>query len=329
MATNSDQNTSHSSDEEDLSDEQIASLIIQRFLEAFELQLGGFIPEAEIIAPPTARNPPPETEEEYRAYVSDFIMKNVSAFYEPDDPEVEALIVRAASKAKEMTATYKLSAEVTPELVKLALYDFVILCDDSGSMKHGERISALKDTLQHVAEIATCLEPSGISVRFLNHKQDTGFNNLTDLRDIENMIDSVNFRGGTQLGRALESKIIQPMVIQKAKDESFKKPLITIVITDGEPTFEPLRTFQDNILNCKRSQVFQKYGPAAAVFIISRVGDSADAEIFLTGLRNDRELAEMVFCSMDRLDDQLAVFQKSGDDIEYTRFVSILPWFAY
>jgi hypothetical protein len=60
-------------------------------------------------------------------------MKNVSAFYEPDDPEVEALIVRAASKAKEMTATYKLSAEVTPELVKLALYDFVILCGKANS----------------------------------------------------------------------------------------------------------------------------------------------------------------------------------------------------
>jgi hypothetical protein len=39
------------------------------------------------------------------------------------------------------------------------------------------------------------------------------------------------------------------------------------------------------------------FGEAATVFLISRVGNSTDAETFLNELERDRELKEMVYCS--------------------------------
>ena len=98
----------------------------------------------------------------------------------------------------------------------------------------GKRIESLKFVLQRVAGIATTLEPSGISVRFLNYPQDGKFDNLADMKDIEDKIRKVQFKGDTKLGRVLASKIVEPMVIRKANSGEFKKPLFVVIITDGQ-----------------------------------------------------------------------------------------------
>jgi hypothetical protein len=65
------------------------------------------------------------------------------------------------------------------------------------------------------------------------------------------------------------------------------------------------------------------FGEAATVFLISRVGNSTDAETFLNELERDRELKEMVYCSKEKLDEQMAVFKRLGDNIGYSAYVSI------
>ena len=111
--------------------------------------------------------------------------------------------------------------------------------DDSLSMTFDEQcIPTLKDTLRRVAEFATILEPTGISVRFLNYNED--FNGLVDAKEIEERVAKVPFSGGTRLGEVLDYKIVQPMVIQKVREQRLKKPVLVVLITDGKVSrFDP------------------------------------------------------------------------------------------
>ena len=88
--------------------------------------------------------------------------------------------------------------------------------------------------IQRVAKFATKLEPSGISIRFLNFSQDREFNNLNDVEDIMRKVRAVDFDGPTRLGQILHFKIVGPMVFQKERRNTFTKPIIVMVITDGE-----------------------------------------------------------------------------------------------
>jgi hypothetical protein len=111
--------------------------------------------------------------------------------------------------------------------------------DNSLSMTWDEQcIPTLKDTLSRVAEFATILEPGGISVRFLNHDED--FDGLVNAKEIEKKVAKVPFSGKTRLGEVLDSKIVQPMIIQKVRRQKLKKPVFVVLITDGQVSwFDP------------------------------------------------------------------------------------------
>lgn len=103
-------------------------------------------------------------------------------------------------------------------------------------MTEGKRIAVLKDTLKRVAYFATLLEPTGISLRSLNYTNDGSgdFDNLKKVDEIMRRVDRVKFSGGMKLGTVLNSKIVQPLVIQKANNDKFKRLLIAVIITDRE-----------------------------------------------------------------------------------------------
>jgi hypothetical protein len=61
--------------------------------------------------------------------------------------------------------------EIATYLAALALYDIVILADDSSSMafeEEGEPIADLRLIFSKVAEVATLFDQDGIQIRFLN-----------------------------------------------------------------------------------------------------------------------------------------------------------------
>lgn len=91
--------------------------VIDQFFKEFKQQ-------SSLIAPPK----PPESDEEYSEYIWGFVAKNLSSFYQPGNPFVEDLVREAAVRAKQLTAELDLEPKLTPKLVTLALYDFVILC---------------------------------------------------------------------------------------------------------------------------------------------------------------------------------------------------------
>ena len=70
----------------------------------------------------------PQSEEEYIAYTKDFVENNIENFVDPRDESIKAISKVAAAQADIVTAKFGLSPNTTPGLVKLAFYDFVILC---------------------------------------------------------------------------------------------------------------------------------------------------------------------------------------------------------
>lgn len=106
--------------------------------------------------------------------------------------------------------------------------------DDSFSMRKHKR--KLKGTLIRLAKIASLLTPLGISVRFLNHTgQDTNsLDGLLTINEIEQQFSRVWFIGFSRLGTALNEKVVQPLILRKAEAHTLRRPVITMVITDGQ-----------------------------------------------------------------------------------------------
>lgn len=71
---------------------------------------------------------PPQTKEEYVAYAEEFVTKNIERFGNVTEESVKAIAERAAAQADIVAEELGLRPEITPGLVKLAFYDFVILC---------------------------------------------------------------------------------------------------------------------------------------------------------------------------------------------------------
>ena len=106
-------------------------------------------------------------------------------------------------------------------------------------MSQDNRMPALKDTLGRVATLATILNPDGISLRVLNYDKDENgdFDHLVTEKSITERLERVQCGGDTKLGTILEKKIITPMILDKARNVILKKPVIVVIITDGEVTF--------------------------------------------------------------------------------------------
>lgn len=107
-------------------------------------------------------------------------------------------------------------------------------------MQSGNRMQALQETVHNIAKFATKLEPSGISIRFLNFDQDEDgeFDNLNDLDKIDQKVKMVGSHGPrTRLGVELDQKVYMP-IVKKAKSNALKKPVIVAVITDGEVSYD-------------------------------------------------------------------------------------------
>jgi hypothetical protein len=105
-----------------------------------------------------------------------------------------------------------------------------------------DRIPALEDTLERVLKFATLLSSAGISVRVLNGGDDSSWNGLTRVSDVMKKMSKVHYGGWTRIGDELWHKILTPLVIKKAKKGELKRPLMVIIITDGEvwPSLVPV-----------------------------------------------------------------------------------------
>nr|XP_001388510.2 hypothetical protein ANI_1_2130014 [Aspergillus niger CBS 513.88] len=309
-------------DEQEDTINEIVAEVIDQFLTEFSRQLG--IRQPEDSSPPRSLEPKvPETEEEYREYVWSYIENKLRSYYQPGDQYVEEIVKSAAVRARSLTQKYELKAETTPKLAIMALYDFVILYDSKSMRKdRGTRIRALEETCQRVAEIASAVHEQDVYLRFLNNAEDRHLNKLSP-NEIQGQMKKIKYSGLTRLGTVLRTKIVEPLIYDPVINGLSAKPVITIVVTDGRPEGEHENCFGETILSCKQRLSELSMQPAGAVFLISRVGNDANAETFLSNLKMNEELQEMLYCCQDQLDERREVFRRAGKDGRYSSVVDV------
>ncbi|KAH8665295.1 hypothetical protein BGZ60DRAFT_453820 [Tricladium varicosporioides] len=279
---------------------------------------GGHNDECKSSPDPTAhpsRKPyPPQTAEEVFNDLSGFLAKNRSPF-RFDSKVLQDMAEKVAAKGREIQEGLGLSDKQLLGLAAVSLYDIVFLCDDSGSMEIGQRIATLIRTLQSVADWATRLEPTGISLRFLNYQNDCNgkFDRLTDLTKIKDMCHLVKPGGGTELGAVIQRKIINRRILEAAQvgTEGLKKPLIVAIITDGEPTDDDRNCFRNTIISCKENKQLALLGEGSTIFILFQVGNSLKAKEYIEEIAEHEDVRDMLYCSSTPLDGVVDALSKA------------------
>lgn len=169
-------------------------------------------------------------------------------------------------------------------------------------------------------------------IRFVNnYMQGNRINSQDAAVDI---VDNINFDGAKPLGTAIEQKILQPMVLAPARQNALRKPLLVIVITDGQPTGEPFgyRKYlmhnkeaktkrkltlpvQQSIVNAANQLNSTPYGPKAVSYQFAQVGTDMSATQFLAALDNDPMVGAMIDCTSDYDIESQEMLQKTGQQL--------------
>ncbi|BFZ55384.1 hypothetical protein PYCC9005_002424 [Savitreella phatthalungensis] len=224
--------------------------------------------------------------------------QNIGAFYTPQAVQAIADLPDLARKLEDVAAQWQIPVEMAYDLVKLALFDTIILVDDSGSMSFeegGDRINDLRAILEKVVFVVGLFDLDGISVRFLN--SDVQGNGIRSTADVHNLVSQIRFTGITPLGTSLERKVLEPYVLGPARASHLRKPVLAITITDGAPQGESKDKLFKVIRHAKEELQRTRYGPDAISFEFVQVGNDIKAREFLGQLDRDVEIGGFVDCT--------------------------------
>jgi hypothetical protein len=171
--------------------------------------------------------------------------------------------------------------------------------------EEGSRIKDLRLILERVSFAATLFDPDGISVRFMN----TDLSNMRDQQgrpiqdgvateaQIEHLMSGVQFKGLTPMGTALRQKVLEPIVLQKARNQQLSKPILVIAVTDGQPAGEPQNAVFDAIRNTFTELERTPYRRGAVAFEFAQVGNDEMARKFLGKLDEDPNVGPFIDCT--------------------------------
>ena len=171
---------------------------------------------------------------------------------------------------------FKMNSEVAIDLFQLALYDIVILADDSGSMAMTDgRIEELKVVAEKIARVATKFDGDGITLCFLNDKSVYTNQNESSVNDL---IKRTRYSGSTPIGSVLRNRIIDPIVVKA--DQPLQKPVLVIILTDGEPDNK------DDVYNALKyaKDYNERVGSNCVEFEFAQIGNDKLAQKFLYDL---------------------------------------------
>ena len=169
------------------------------------------------------------------------------------------------------------------------------------------RFEYLIELVTRIARIATRIVPddmAGVDLRFINDNSEL----TLSAGQIQEVMRELQPEGYTPIGTNLQKKILKPLVydiIYQPKTSNnpipFKRPLLVCVITDGCPTEAPNR-FRDEIVTCKQKLEARGYDPTSVMFCINQVGTDHSAEEFMDALRDEKEIENVIYCTVGQLD---------------------------
>jgi len=162
----------------------------------------------------------------------------------------------------------------------------------------GERIKDLQLILQRVAFAATLFDDDGVDVRFMNSdppaQQTTG---LRSEQQVDQLLNGHRFSGLTPMGTNLRKKVIDDIFLRGLRSGQMRKPLLVIVVTDGQPAGEPQTAVFDTVRDAVAEAGRSHYGPGAIAFQFAQVGNDQAAREFLGKLDSDPTVGSMVDCT--------------------------------
>ncbi|GAA5915247.1 uncharacterized protein JCM6883_002373 [Sporobolomyces salmoneus] len=221
--------------------------------------------------------------------------QKIHAFWPQGSLEPIAQKIAQTGSLAKLAGEWRLPAEVAMDLVRLALFDTVLYLDDSGSMSFeegGSRIDDLKLIVSRVSQAASIFDDDGIEVRFMNSR--TEGHGLRGEADAMRLISQVKFSGLTPLGTALDQKILQPLLVQPARSNQLRKPLLIIAVTDGAPGGEARDTLSRVIKGAKNELSRSRYGEDALSVQLAMVGNDMGARKFLEEIDKDPIIGGLV-----------------------------------
>ncbi len=190
------------------------------------------------------------------------------------------------------------SIEFAIDLVSVALYNVMILYDDSGSMHMDEynkpsteKVEDLVAFVQRVASISCMFDDDGIDI--LSFKRSKDFYGVTDPNSVPSLFQDkgVTYSGGTPLAESIENKILKPHVKDLIDRGGLTKPVIIYIVTDGAPDSQ--RAVYETISNMKQRLIQTSYGRKAVVYAFLQVGRDKKAQAFLAQLDNDKGAVDL------------------------------------
>ncbi|MCJ1321350.1 hypothetical protein MMC15_006694 [Xylographa vitiligo] len=267
-------------------------------------QPGG--PQAGQYGAPPPQQPRPQQSGAYKQLLQSCIQENhLQTLYPPNDPRLDMYASKATTQVEQLCQKWRVPREVGQDVVKLALYDLIIFVDNSGSMEFedgGERKKDLQLILARVAYAASLFDDDGIQVRFMNAAEaqidPSRLNGIRTEEQAEALVMHAKYRGLTPLGTQLRAQVIEPLVIQPARTGQLRKPVLIIVITDGQPAGEPPKALEEALrYTAAELSRMPQIGKHACAFQFAQVGNDQGARAFLSNLDEQREFGDIVDCT--------------------------------
>jgi len=224
--------------------------------------------------------------------------QNLAYFFPQGSLQPIAQRIAQTGAISTLAQAWQLPLEVAMDMARLALFDVSLLCDDSASMsfaENGSRIDDLRLVLSKVALAAGLFDDDGIEIRWLNSKKEG--NGIKTEAAANELLGRIKFNRATPLGSSLRSKILEPLVYKKVKKHALKKPLLIVIITDGEPTGEPRDTIVKAIMEAKQILGKTPYTPDAVSFQLAQVGNDQEARAFLEYIDTEPRIGSLVDCT--------------------------------
>jgi len=265
----------------------------------------------------------PKTIGEFKSFLDDLVEqdKKFERFFSPNDPFLSKLAEKANALRDDHTTDLG-KPENIKHITRLSLYNPIIYCDDSTSMRYEDRYEYQTQLVTRIARIATKIVPddmAGVELRFINND----FKSQVSAEEIQQAMQGVKLSWGTNIGTNLRKKILKPFVydlidrpVIAGKPFPFRRPLLVCIITDGAPQPEPWNFLLDEIVECKTRLEDKGYDPTAVMFCISQVGTSREATLFIDALRNEKEIEDVTYCTVGHLESQFKELKSNERALE-------------
>ncbi|OTB11275.1 hypothetical protein K445DRAFT_307398 [Daldinia sp. EC12] len=280
--------------------------------------------------------PQPKTKEEFEKGIGDFVAKHKLGkfFRKGSERLLESIAAKAVEVQKDETSVLS-EPENTENLIKLALYQPIIYCDDSGSMAPGgnndgeDRMGDQRDLVERVARICTKIVPDdlGVHLRFINNQPGNTDNLKMD--EIQNIMTQVTPGGCTEIGIQLRERILKPLLYSQYNEnvKNLTRPLLISIITDGIPfggrgSPETRNTLRDEIKRCQEYLLENGLPSRTVIFQISQIGSDKNSKEFLQKLREEN--LENVYITAQQLDSKFRELRNNEKDLEAWLFETLL-----